>query len=84
MEEILAFLGFSLGASLGVGAVRTLTDGSRPVLREVLKAGIRAWDTVTCSSPSGRDAVIAEQTATQTRRGGRRRTRPEKIAIARQ
>lgn len=83
MEEILAFFGFSFGASLGIGAVRTLADGSRPIVREVLKAGIRTWDTVTSSSASVRDAVTAEQTATQTRRGGRRRTQPEKIVIAR-
>ena len=84
MEEILAFFGFSLGASMGIGAVRALTDESRPVVREVLKAGIRAWDAVT-SSPAGvPDAVTVEQTTTPTRRGGRRRTQPEKIAIARQ
>jgi hypothetical protein len=84
MEEILAFFGFSLGASLGIGAVRTLADGSQPIVREVFKAGIRAWDTVTSTSASMRDAVTAEQPVAETRRGGRRRTQPEKIAIARQ
>ena len=84
MEEILAFFGFSFGASLGIGAVRTLTDESRPVVREVLKVGIRAWDAVARSPAGVSDAVTAEQTATQPRRGGRRRTQPEKITIARQ
>ena len=81
MEEILGFLGFSLGASLGVGAVRTLADGSRPVVREVLKAGIRAWDALSNPPTSDGEAPAAEPTP-PARRTGRRRGQPEKIIIA--
>ena len=82
MEQILGFLGFSLGASLGISAVRTVADGSRPVVREVLKAGIRAWDAV--STPSTSDEAAAVEPTTATRRTRRRRGQPEKIVIAHQ
>jgi surfactin synthase thioesterase subunit len=78
MEEILGLLGFSLGASLGIGAVRSVTDSSRPIVRELFKVGIRAWDAVASAAPTAR-----EEAAT-TRRGGRRRAQPEKIIIAHQ
>ena len=44
MEEVLGFLGFSVGASFGVSMVRSVGTGAQPALREALKIGIRAWD----------------------------------------
>jgi diketogulonate reductase-like aldo/keto reductase len=83
MEEILSLFGFSLGASIGIGAVKSVTDGSRPIVREVFKAGIRAWDTVTSTANS--EAVdTAEAERSRARRSGRRRAQSEKIVIAHQ
>ena len=84
MEEILGLFGFSIGASLGIGAVRSLADGSRPVVREVFKVGIRAWDSLASAATTARDSVATEQAATPARRGGRRRAQPQKIVIAHQ
>lgn len=44
MEEVLGFLGFSLGASLGVGVVRALGRGLRPAVRAAMHAGRAARD----------------------------------------
>ncbi|MBV9581266.1 MAG: hypothetical protein JO057_22015 [Chloroflexi bacterium] len=82
MEEILSLFGFSLGASVGIGAVRAVTDGTRPLVREMFKAGIRAWDSVSSNSTSVHDEIILPESASQARRGGRRRSQPEKIIIA--
>ncbi|MBV8718255.1 MAG: hypothetical protein JO020_24995 [Chloroflexi bacterium] len=81
MEEILGILGFSFGASMGIGVVRSVVGGSRPVLRDVLKMGIRAWDGVAGAAAAARDdaAPTAEPAAP---RAGRRRAAPQKILIA--
>ena len=84
MDEILSLFGFSIGASLGVGVVRSLADGSRPVVRELFKAGIRAFDSVGNAASAARESVSTEDPAAQTRRGTRRRAQPEKIIIAHQ
>jgi hypothetical protein len=83
MEEILGIVGFSLGASLGIGAVRSVTDGSRPIVRELFKVGVRAWDAVAGATATAR-AEAATETSASTPRGGRRRAQPEKIVIAHQ
>lgn len=83
MEEVLAILGFSLGASLGIGAVRSVSEGSRPILRDVLKAGIRAWDGMANAASAARgEAEQASQQQTAARSRGRRRPEPRKIEIA--
>jgi hypothetical protein len=46
MEELLAILGFSAGASLAIGTVRTLRRGLRATAVEVTRAGLRAGDAV--------------------------------------
>jgi hypothetical protein len=85
MEEILGLFGFSLGATLGIGAVRSLTDSSQPMMREAFKAGIRAWDALASVTGAARQAASPDdQSAAPTRRGGRRRVQPEKIVIAHQ
>ncbi len=87
MEEIIGFLGFSLGASIAVSAVRTISGGSRPVVREVFKTGIRAWDTIAQAGGAAREGVAglrteARQEQEQQRARARRRTQSQKIEIA--
>ena len=77
MEELLGIVGFSFGASLGIGAVRSLGTGSRPLLRDLLKAGIRTWDGLASAGASLRAQAAEEATA-----GGGRRGRAQKILIA--
>ena len=75
MEELLGIVGFSLGASLGVSAVRGLGEGSRPVLREVIKAGIRAWDGLAAAGNAAREGQPeAPAEPGQNRARNRRRT----------
>jgi hypothetical protein len=81
VEEILGLFGFSIGASLGISAVRSITDGSRPIVREAFKAGIRAWDAVNSATSAARAAASSEAPA-PSRRASRRRAQPEKIVIA--
>jgi hypothetical protein len=88
MEELLGILGFSLGASLGVSATRALGDGLRPLVRGVLKVGIRAWDVTANASAAVRGeaaapADAAASTPASRTRSGRRRAGPQKIMIAR-
>ena len=86
MEEVLGVVGFSLGASLGVGVTRSLGEGVRPLIRRALKLGIRAWDATASASAGVRKevAAAAEETApTAPARAGRRRAESRKIAIAR-
>jgi hypothetical protein len=87
VEELLGFFGFSLGASLGAGAVRTLAGGSRPVVREVIKAGIRAWDGLADVRGAARESLASMQAdaraeQAQTRARSRRRAQPQKIIVA--
>jgi hypothetical protein len=86
MEGLLGFVGFGLGASLGVSATRALGEGVRPLVRGALKVAIRAWDATASASAAVREEVAAadEGTAPAPRnRAGRRRAEPQKIAIAR-
>jgi hypothetical protein len=83
MEEVLAIIGFSLGASLGVGATRSLGEGARPAVRNVLKLGIRVWDAAASASSAAREQT-GETPSPAVSTGGRRRaSQPQKIAIAR-
>lgn len=89
MEEVLGFFGFSLGASIGVSAVRSLSDGVQPLLRNVLKVGIRFWDAAASTAASARQEATdaspadAEARAEAARRQRRNRAKPQKIEIAR-
>jgi hypothetical protein len=84
MEQVLGIVGFSLGASLGVSAVRSVTDGSRSIVRDVLKLGIRTFDVMANATSAVRDSVA--QASNQGEDAPRRRTRrgaePRKIEIA--
>jgi hypothetical protein len=92
MEEVIGFLGFSLGASLGAGLVGSIGGGGRPVLRQVLKVGIQTWDTVAGAAEAGARAarsaeaelVLPESASPTTRGRSRRRAEPQRIAIARE
>jgi len=81
MEEALGIIGFSFGASIGIGAVRQIAGGSRPLLRDVLKMGIRVWDGVAGVAASVREDTA--ETPQPAARRGRRRAAPQKIQIAR-
>jgi hypothetical protein len=88
MEEVLVFLGFSFGASLGVGVTRSLGQGLRPFVRDAFKIGIRTWDATAGVASTVRNEDSTEggtggQTPESATARGRRRTRPQKIAIAR-
>ena len=86
MEELLGFVGFSLGASLGVSATRSLVEGTRPLVRNVLKVAIRAWDATANASAAVKPESVAvgeEPAVEPTGRARRRRAEPQKIAIAR-
>jgi hypothetical protein len=84
VEELIGFVGFSLGASLGAGLTRALGEGTRPFAREALKVGIRLWDATGRASAAVRqEAASVEAGTAPTGRGRRRRAEPQKIAIAR-
>jgi hypothetical protein len=40
MEEIIGFMGRAVGVSLGVGAIKAVSGGLRPILRDVVRAGV--------------------------------------------
>ena len=86
MEEVLGLLGFSFGASLGVGAVRSLGEGGRPLLRDALKVGLRAWDTFAAAGAAAKreagEAVSEAGAESQARARGRGRVKAQKIVIA--
>jgi hypothetical protein len=79
MEEVLGFVGFSLGASLSVSVTRSLGEGVRPMVRNVLKAGIRAWDAAAGASAAVREELAAAGDEAAREAG----TKPRKIVIAR-
>jgi hypothetical protein len=92
MEEVIGFLGFSLGATLGAGLVRSMGGEGRPMLRQVLKVGIQTWDAVAgaggagagAAQSAGADLVLPGSASTATRARSRRRAEPRRIAIARE
>lgn len=57
MEEIVGFLGFSLGVTLAGGVVRSLSGGLRPLARGAIKAGLMATDMVTSTVAKAGSAV---------------------------
>src|SRR5438132_14367580 len=96
MEEVLGLLGFSLGASVGMSVVRGLGGGMRPVMVQLLRAGLAAGDTVRGAASRAGGAVTSATAearenlgdlraeAVAERNAARsRRSRPRKIAIAR-
>jgi len=51
VEEVLAFLGFSLGASVAISLARGLGSGMSPALVQLFKAGLAAGDVARCRYP---------------------------------
>jgi len=89
VEEVLAFVGFALGASLGSGLVRSMSSGPRLMLRGALRTGIQVWDGMASATAGGRQGladvhaeVLAERSTVPAKRP--RRTSARKIAIARE
>jgi hypothetical protein len=86
MEGLLGFVGFGLGASLGVSATRGFGQGLRPLVRGMLKVGIRVREaTASASAAVGEEIAAADEEPARAprTRSGRRRAGPQKIAIAR-
>jgi hypothetical protein len=83
MEELTAFLGFSLGASATIGLVRLLGRGVRATAVEVTRAGLRTGD----AFASFRDAIrkVGEEARAEmraepgTERTRRRRGEPAQV-----
>src|SRR5258708_5331527 len=72
MEEILAVVGFGIGASLGVNLVKAVGRGLRPVAIDVIRAGLAAGDAVGSAAEQVRSSVAesaaeARQQAEQVR-----------------
>lgn len=94
MEELLALLGFSAGASLTIGAVRLLRRGVRATAIELTRAGLRTGDTLRRVGSEARrigDEARAELTGEQAeairprrRPQARRGEKIQKIEIATQ
>jgi hypothetical protein len=82
MEQVLGIVGFSLGASLGVSAVKSVTDGSRSIVRDALKLGIRTFDVVANATNAVRGSVAQASEETAKPRRTRRNAAPRKIEIA--
>jgi len=40
MDEIIGFMGRAVGVSLGVGAIKAVSGGLQPILRDVVRAGV--------------------------------------------
>lgn len=66
MEGVLGFIGFSLGASLGVALVRTASGRLRPLVKGAIKTGLAVGDTV---QAAGKRASGAVSTAAGTVQG---------------
>jgi hypothetical protein len=88
MEELIGLVGFGIGASLGAGLVRSVSGGGRSTLRQVFKVGIQAWDAVGGASGAGSrsakesELVMPDHDAASSRARSRRRSEPQRIAIA--
>lgn len=82
MEEVLSIVGFSFGASLGIGAVRSVTAGTRPILRGLVKGGIRVMDAIGGAASTVREDAAQTPDEASSRGRGRRRAEPRKIEIA--
>ena len=98
MEEVLAVMGFGVGASLGMGIVRALSGGVRPVVKEVIKAGMAVSDFGRAASSGVGEKASAVKAETgerlqelhaeavaergATKSRGRTTAGPRKIAIA--
>ena len=85
MEELIGFVGFSLGATVGASVTRGLGEGVRPFVREALKVGIRIWDATGRASEAVRQegASVEAKPSAPRARGRRAGAEPRKIAIAR-
>ncbi len=90
MEELIGLVGFGLGASLGAGLVRSVTGGGRSTLRQAFKMGIQAWDAVAAGASTGpsqeleSDLVLPGSAPPGRPARSRRRSEPQRIAIARE
>ena len=98
MEEIFVFLGFGLGASLGINLVRAVGRGLEPTARDIIRAGLAASDAVGTMAEQVRSSVAEtaaeardeaeharnEVTAERPARRPRRSSELRKIEIARE
>ncbi len=88
MEELIGLVGFGLGASLGAGLVRSVSGGGRSTLRQVFKVGIQTWDAVAgaggvrSGSAKQTELVMPDHDAPRSHPRSRRRSEPQRIAIA--
>lgn len=96
MEQVLSILGFSLGASVGMGIVRGLGGGARPLLVQLFRAGIaagemtriaasRAGSTVSGATAEARESLndLRAEAAAERETARARRRGPRKIEIVR-
>jgi hypothetical protein len=65
-----------------VSAVRSVTDGSRSIVRDVLKLGIRTFDVVANATSAVRSNIAQASEEVATPRRTRRSAQPRKIEIA--
>jgi hypothetical protein len=78
MEELLAVLGFSVGATVTIGAVRLLGRGLRATAVEVTRAGLRTGDALRRVRDEARkvgEEARAEVRSPRSERRGRPRER---------
>jgi len=88
VEGILAFLGFSFGASLGVGAVRMAGGGPKAAARELIRAGLAVGEAVQSVANQAVElasdlAAEAEQTAGELRDEARDEAKRPRSAASR-
>jgi predicted thioredoxin/glutaredoxin len=84
MEEVVNILGFSFGASFAIGAVRSLSRGLRPALKDGLKLTFAVRDSLSGLTAEARQGLRdVREEAVAERRAQAERTRPRRIAIAR-
>jgi hypothetical protein len=92
MDEILGFLGFSIGAAIATQTVRSFSGGIRPIVRGAVRLGLAATDMVTSTATKATSAVAATaaearsemQTQPSAARTPPADTAPRQIIIARE
>jgi hypothetical protein len=87
MEEVVGFLGFSLGVAVAGSLVRSFSGGLRPVAKSVIRAGIVATDAVTATATRAGSAVAGMAAEARDEGAGAATDRdatPRQIIIARE
>jgi signal transduction histidine kinase len=84
METLLNIVGFSFGASLAIGAMRSLSHGLRPALVDGLKMTFAVRDALGGLTAEARQGLRdVRDDAAAERQARSERARPRRIAIAR-